>query len=125
LKLPAPGGDLAFIKERLSNEEEQALNEEKDVQLPEDDLEWISDNEGEDNLAILQDQPVTQGLSERATGKRRKSFASNSGAEGQEAALFDDEAELSLHDTQQRVSGRNRKRSRRDDDQFVHYLPNN
>ncbi|GFF54131.1 hypothetical protein IFM58399_09749 [Aspergillus lentulus] len=112
---------LSLMKQYLSNEEQQALDEEKDAQQLQDTLEPISDNEEEDGLEISIDQPATQQLSKRAQGERRRSMVSNGEQEGQEPFLSDDEVVLPLPDTQQRISGRNRKRTRREDDQFLHY----
>jgi hypothetical protein len=111
--------DLAIMKAYLSNEEQQALDEEKDAQLLNDNLEPISDDE-EDDLEILQEVP-TQATSERTIGKRRKSATSDIGEEAQGPDPSNDEADLPLPNTQHRVSRRHRKRSRREDDQFVHY----
>jgi hypothetical protein len=113
--------ELSLMKQYLSNEEQQALDEEKDAQQLQDTLEPISDNEEDDGLEISIDQPATQQLSKRAQGKRRRSMVSNGEQEGQEPFLSDDEVFLPLPDTQQRISGRNRKRTRREDDQFLHY----
>lgn len=112
--------DIALIQQYISNEEHQALNEGKDAQLLQDNLEPISDDE-EDDVEILQDQPATKGLSKRAKRKRRRSSISEAEAEGQEPAISEDEADIPLPNTQQRVSSRNRTRSGREDDQFVHY----
>ncbi|OQD64939.1 hypothetical protein PENANT_c324G11046, partial [Penicillium antarcticum] len=92
--------------------------EERDTPLLKD-LDPISDDE-EDDLVVSQVQPMTQELSERAVGKRRQTIASNIEDEGREATPSDDEAEHPLPNTQ-RVSGRNRKRARREDEDFVHY----
>ena len=111
--------DLAIMKAYLSNEEQQALDEEKDAQLLNDNLEPISDDE-EDDLEILQ-EVRTQATSERTIGQRRKSTTSDIGEEAQVPDPSNDEADLPLPNTQHRVSRRHRKRSRREDDQFVHY----
>lgn len=91
---------LALKKEYLTSEEIEADKEEKNPQLLQD-IDPISDNE-EDEIETTQEQPTTQGPS-------------------QEAALSDDEATNPLLETQPRASGRNRKRARRDDDQFVEH----
>lgn len=109
---------LALISEFLSDEDKEQASEERDTPFLED-LDPISDNEEED-IVIPPDQPMTQTLSERAAGKRRQSVASDIEGEGQEATASDDEAGYPLPYTQ-RVSGRNRKRTRREDDDFVHY----
>lgn len=86
-----------------------------------DDLNPISDDE--DNAVLIHEQSATQQLSERAAGKKRRNVASEAEDEGQEGARSDDEADIPLPEmasTQQRMS-RNRKRSRRWDDDFVHY----
>ena len=75
-------------------------------------------------MMLIQEQPTTQGLSERSAGKRRRSVGSEVEEEAQEATQSDEEAEIPLPkqpNTQQRISGRNRKRTRREDDDFVHY----
>ena len=112
--------DLALMKQYLSNEEQQALDEEKDAQQLQDILEPISDDE-EDDLTVIQGQPATQQLSERPRGKRRKSVTSIGDLDGQEHIHSDNETDPPLPDNQQRVSGRSRKRTRREDDQFIHY----
>ncbi|KAJ6087076.1 hypothetical protein N7467_005990 [Penicillium canescens] len=86
-----------------------------------DDLDPVSDNE--EDMILIQEQPTAHGLSERVAGKRRRSMASEVEEEAQQAAQSD-EAEIPLPkqpNTQQRISGRNRKRTRREDDDFVHY----
>jgi hypothetical protein len=113
---------LALISELLSEEEKEDANEEKDTEYL-NDLDPISDNEEED-MMLIQEQPTTQGLSERSAGKRRRSVRSEVEEEAQEAAQSDEGAEIPLPkqpNTQQRISGRNRKRTRREDDDFVHY----
>ena len=109
---------LAMISDFLSDEDKEQASEERDTLLL-DDLDPISDNE-EDDVVLVQEQPTTQGLSERAIGKRRQSMLSDMEREAQEATLSDDEAEIPLPGIQ-RVSGRNRKRTRRDDDAFIRY----
>lgn len=74
-------------------------------------------------MQCLSMNSATQQLSERAAGKKRRNVASEAEDEGQEGARSDDEADIPLPEmasTQQRMS-RNRKRSRRWDDDFVHY----
>lgn len=110
---------LALISEFLSEEEKEVVNEEKATQSL-DDLDPISDSEEED-IVVVQEQPATQGSSERAAGKRRASVISDASAEAQEATPSDDEAEIPLPENQPRVSGRVKKKARRDDDQFVEY----
>jgi hypothetical protein len=44
--------ELSLIKQYLSNEEQQALDEEKDAQQLQDTLEPISDNEEDNGLEI-------------------------------------------------------------------------
>jgi hypothetical protein len=90
---------LALKKEYLTSGEIEEDKEEKNPQLQ--DLDPISDNE-EDETETTQEQSTTQGPS-------------------QEAALSDDEATNPLPEIQPRASGRNRKRARRDDDQFVEH----
>lgn len=119
-KFEANNEFLALKKEYLSTEEIEMDNEEKG-QLLQDYLDLISDNEEDENEAADQEQPATQGLSKRAAGKRRKSTASESEIEPQQATVSDDEAANPLPDIQQRVSRRIRKRPRRDDDQFIEY----
>ena len=109
---------LALISEFLSDEDKEQASEERDTPFLED-LDPISDTE-EDDIVVPQDQPLTQALSERAAGKRRQSIVSDIEGEGQEATTSDNEAGYPLPYTQ-RVSGRNRKRTRREDDDFVHY----
>ncbi|KAA8642429.1 uncharacterized protein ATNIH1004_011373 [Aspergillus tanneri] len=106
----------------VEEEEKEAANEEKVAEFL-DDLDPISDNEEED-VAPIQEQPTTQGLSERAAGKRRRSVASEAEIEAQEGVQSDNETDIPLPEqleTQQRVSGRNRKRSRCEDDDSIHY----
>lgn len=113
---------LALLNNFLSEEEKEEAAEEKGADFL-DDLDPISDNE-EDNVVLAHEQSATQRLSERAAGKRRRSMASEAEMEAQEGGQSDNEADIPLPEqpnTQQRVSGRNRKRSRRDDDDFVHY----
>lgn len=111
--------ELALTSEFISEAELEEANEEKDTQFL-DDLDRISDND-EDEVILTQEHLGTQGVSVRAAGKRRKSVASEPEEETWESAQSNDEAYVPLPDTQQRVSGRNRKRSRRDDDQFTYY----
>lgn len=91
--------NLALKKEYLTSGEIEAEREEKNPLLLQD-IDPISDDEEEDTEAT-QEQDTTQGPSH-------------------EALLSDDEATNPLPETQQRISGRNRKR-RRDDDQFIEY----
>lgn len=70
-------------------------------------------------MVFVHKQPTTEGLSERAAGKRRRSIASEAEVEAREGAQSDDE-DVPLPDTQ-RILGRNRKRIRREDDDFIHY----
>jgi hypothetical protein len=109
---------LAMISEFLSNKDKEQANEEKDMSSL-DNLDPISDNE-EDNAVLNHEQSITKGLSERAAGKRRQSVASDFEGEAQEATPSDDNIDIPLPNTQ-RVSGRNRKRIRREDDDFIHY----
>ncbi|KAJ5152419.1 hypothetical protein N7492_009699 [Penicillium capsulatum] len=123
---------LALLNDFLSEEEKEEANEEKVAEFL-DDLDPISDNKEddvpisdneEDDVVPIQEQPTTQGLSERAVGKRRRSVASEAEIEAQEGAQSDNETDIPLPKqpkTQQRVSRRNRKRSRREDDDFIHY----
>lgn len=111
---------LELLDDFLSEEEKQEATEEKSAELL-DDLNPISDDE--DNAVLVHEQSATQQLSERAAGKKRRNVASEAEDEGQEGARSDDEADIPLPEmasTQQRMS-RNRKRSRRWDDDFVHY----
>lgn len=117
-KFDLEGKELALMSEFISEAELEA-NEEKDTQFL-DDLNQTSDNE-EDEIILTQEHLGTQGVSARAAGKRRKSVASEPEEETWESAQSNDEAYVPRPDTQQRVSGRNRKRSRRDDDQFTYY----
>ncbi|KAJ5456131.1 uncharacterized protein N7458_003714 [Penicillium daleae] len=94
-----------LINEYLSHQEKQAAKEEKDIK--ENNFDPISDDE-EDPASILS-QPPVQLLSEKALGKRRRSDTS----EPDEDENNDDDAEVPLPDTQHRVSGRVRKRSKR------------
>lgn len=113
---------LESLNNFLSEEEKHEAAQENGTEFL-DDLDPISDNE-EDNVVLVHEQSVTQRLSERATGKRRRSVASEAEDEAQQGARSDDEADIPLPElpsTQQRVSGRNRKCSRRGDDDFVHY----
>jgi hypothetical protein len=113
---------LALLNDFLSEEEKEEANEERVAEFL-DDLDPISDHE-ENDIVSIQEQPTTQGLSERAAGKRRKSVASEAEIEAQEGVQSDNEIDIplpELPETQQRVSGRNRKRSRREDDDFIHY----
>jgi hypothetical protein len=119
-KFEAQDEFLALKKEYLSTEEIEIENEEKDPLL-QDYLNLISDNEEDENEVFNQEQLIPEGLSERAAGKRRKSIVSEPEIEPQQATISDDEAINPLPDTQQRVSRRIRKRSRRDDDQFIEY----
>lgn len=91
--------NLALKKEYLTSGEIEAEREEKNPLLLQD-IDPISDDKEEDTEAT-QEQDTTQGPSH-------------------EALLSDDEATNPLPETQQRISGRNRKR-RRDDDQFIEY----
>ena len=107
-----------MISEFLSDKDKEQASEERDTPFLED-LDPISDTE-EDDIVVPQDQPLTQALSERAAGKRRQSVVSDIEGKGQEATTSDNKAGYPLPYTQ-RVSGRNRKRTRREDDDFVHY----
>lgn len=101
-----------MINEYLTHEEIQAVNEENNIQ--ENDFEPISDDdeeEEEDNTAPILTQPMPQAPSERAQRKRRRSVASEPEIE-EATETGDDEAVLPLPETQQRVSGRSRKRSK-------------
>jgi hypothetical protein len=109
---------LALISEFLSDEEKEQGSEERATPFLED-LDSISDNE-EDDVVLVYEQPTIEGLSERAAGKRRRSVASEAEVEAREAAQSDDGVDIPLPDTQ-RISGRNRKRTRREDDDFIHY----
>jgi hypothetical protein len=111
---------LTLKKEYLSIGDIEADREEKNTQSAHYHIDPISDDEEDDAVAI-QEQAATQGLSQRAAEKRRKSNASETDNEVQEATLCDDEVVNPLPETQLRVSGRNRKRTRRDDDQFIEY----
>jgi hypothetical protein len=98
----------AIMDEYLSHEDKQAATEEKDTQASEFDP--ISDNEEGDEGDSTQIQPTGQAQSEKSQGKRRRSIASvpEEGNKDEE----DDEMVLPLPDTQQRISGRVRKRSK-------------
>ena len=111
---------LELLDDFLSEEEKQEATEEKSAELLED-LDPISDDE--DNVVLVHEPSATQQLSERAAGKRRRSVTSEAEDEAEEGARSDDEADIPLPEmanTQQRMS-RNRKRSRRRDDEFIHY----
>lgn len=115
---------IAFRKEYLSKGETEVENEEKDNQQLKDTVEPISDNK-EDNsdgtqevVLFVQAELVTQGLLERVLGKRRKSVISEPDIEGYND---DNEEEVPLPETQQRVSRRSRKRPRHHNDQFIVY----
>jgi len=99
----------------MTPEDRQAYDERREARLPLETPDPISDDE--DNRDSL--GPPVEIRSQRALGKRRKSIASQS--EEGEASQSDDEANLPLPNTQQRVSGRNRKRSRREDDVYAYY----
>lgn len=101
----------------MTPEERQAHDERREAWLPLETPDPISDDE-EDNVDDSPD-PNAKIRSQRALGKRRKSIASE--PEEGEAHESDDEAVLPLPDTQQRVSGRARKRSRREDDVYTYY----
>lgn len=98
----------AIMDEYLSHEDKQAAKEEKDTQASEFDP--ISDNEEGGEGESIQIQPPGQAQSEKSQGKRRRSVASvpEEGNEDEE----DDEIVLPLPNTQQRISGRVRKRSK-------------
>ncbi|KAJ6038847.1 hypothetical protein N7460_007564 [Penicillium canescens] len=114
---------IAVRNEYFPEGEIETDYEEKDGQQLEDIIEPISDNEGgneDDTQAVVALTPaelVRQGPSERSLGKRRKSVASESDTDGR----MDDEEDIPLPKTQQRVSGRSRKRPRHHDDQFILY----
>jgi hypothetical protein len=116
---------IALRREHLSEGEIEADHEEKDAQQLEGTIDPISDDEecNEDNtqgdLVLVQAQSATQGPSERSLGKRRKSIASEPDIE--EYRDNNEEEDIPLPDTQQRVSGRSRKRPRHNDDQFIVY----
>jgi hypothetical protein len=116
---------IAFRKEYLSEGEIEADHEEKDAQQLEGTVDPISDDEESDEdyaqegLVLIQAQSATQGPSKRALGKRRKSVASERDTEGHGDS--NEEEDVPLPETQQRVSGRSRKRSRHNDDQFIVY----
>ena len=112
---------LALINEFLPDYEKELINAEKGMLLL-DDVDTINDIE--ENRVELSPTGVhqgTQGLSERARGKRRISVVSDMDNEAKRTISSHDEASLPLSDTQVRVSRRSRKRARRDDDQFVTY----
>lgn len=90
--------NLTLKKEYLTSGEIETEREEKSPQSLQD-IDPISDNEEED-IEVIQEPDTTQGPSHEA--------------------LSDDEATNPLPETQQRISGRSRKR-RRDDDQFIEY----
>ena len=92
--------NLALKKEYLISGEIEVESEEKNPQLLQD-IDPISDNEEED-IEATQEQHTAQGPSYKVI-------------------LSDDEAINPLPETQQRISGRNRKRARRDDNQFIEY----
>ena len=95
-----------LMNEYLSHQERQTVKEEKNTK--ETTFDPISDNDEEEDLAPTQPQPTIQPLSERALGKRRKSVISEPDEDEN-----DDDADVPLPDTQHRVSGRVRKRSKR------------
>jgi hypothetical protein len=115
---------IAFRKEYLSKGEIEAEYKEKDDQQLEDTVEPISDNK-EDNkddtqevVVLVQAESGLQRPSERSLGKRRKSVTSESDIE---RYSDNNEEEVPLPETQQRVSGRSRKRPRHHDNQFIVY----
>lgn len=112
---------LLFLKEFHLAEEQEAANEERYTNAQEE-LDPISDDEVNNIISTqTQDKPATKGLSEKARGKRRQSVVSEGEDEVQEQVLSDDEADLPLPNTQNPASGRARKRSRREDDQYAYY----
>lgn len=94
-----------LMNEYLSHQERQTAKEEKNTK--ETTFDPISDNDEEEDLASTQPQPTVQPLSERALGKRRKSVISEPDEDEN-----DDDTDVPLPDTQHRVSGRVRKRSK-------------
>jgi hypothetical protein len=116
---------IAFRKEYLSEGEIEADHEEKDAQQLEGTIDPISDDEEsneddtQEGLVLVQAQSATQGPSKRTPGKRRKSVASEPDTEGYRDS--NEEEDIPLPETQQRVSGRSRKRPRHNDDQFIVY----
>jgi hypothetical protein len=117
--------DIAFWIEYLSKGEIEADQEEKDAQQVEGTVDRISEDEEsntedtQEDLVLVQAQSATQGPSKGAPRKRRKSVASEPDTEGHRDS--NEEEGIPLPDTQQRVSGRSRKRPRHNDDQFIVY----
>jgi hypothetical protein len=110
----------AFRKEYFSEGEIEADHEEKYAQQLEGTVDPISDDEEsneddtQEGLVLFQAQSVTQGPSKYAPGKRRKSVASEPYTEGHRDS--NEEEDMPLPETQQRVSRRSRKRPRYNDD---------
>lgn len=116
---------IAFRMEYLSKGEIEADHKEKDTQQLEGTVDPISDDEEsnaddtQEDCFLVQAQSATQGPSKRAPRKRRKSVASEPDTEGHRDS--NEEEDIPLPETQQRVSGRSRKRPRHNDDQFIVY----
>ena len=116
---------LAHLQELLTQQEREAAGEERDAQQTQDSIDPISDNE--------ESSPVNAQLmapSERALGKRRKSHDSEQEGEvdhGIDGDDDDDDDDYPLPTMPQREgtqiwsSGRNRKKPRREDDDFEYY----
>jgi hypothetical protein len=115
---------LAFIKDLATQQELEAAAEEKAAQAPQDTLDPISDNEEDESLATSVG-PSIQIISERSLGKRRRSIISNASDPKDDQIDADADTDGDEDDaillppllggessTQQRVSGRVRKRSR-------------
>lgn len=122
-KFEVESSDLALQGAYLSQQEIEAEQEEKQASQVQDKLDPISDTEEDDTTTSQeQQQPTTQPTSERVTSKRRRSAVVSDGeGERQESVQSDDERDHPLPETQQRVSGRNRKRARQGDSQFIEY----
>lgn len=122
-KFEVESSDLALQEAYLSQQEIEAEREEKQASQVQDKLDPISDTE-EDDITTSQEQqqPTTQPTSEHVTSKRRRSaVVSDREGERQESVQSDDERDYPFPETQQRVSGRNRKRARQGDSQFIEY----
>jgi hypothetical protein len=112
--------DLILDDPILTPEERQADDERREAQFPQHTLDPISDGE-EDNDDLLLDitQPIAETQSRPSMSKRPQRIASLQ--ETEEADESDDEPDFPLPTTQQRTSGRVRKRSRKEDAEYDYY----
>ena len=125
-KFEVEGAQLAHLQELLTRQEQEAAEEERDAQQTKDSIDPISDDEEESS-------PVNAQLMaprEHALGKRRKSHDSEQGGEVDHELDDDDDDDDGDHplptmpqreSTQIWSSGRNRKKPRREDDDFEYY----